>query len=253
MRSPSIARGLCAASRRQARLAGGVVGEFDGLVVSLALVPRFDLNLAFVEREPADPRQAIERAAAFCRDHGLDLTLDLESGGSPAVIQAASAAGFGPGVSRPAMSLRLGGFSPQALPDGLSVRRAVTEGDLRALVAVEAEGFGFTEDVAERLFLPAMLLDPGLRAYVAFLEQDPIAAALVHLDHRAAGIYWVATVPAMRRRGIGAAVLGRALAEGAPDAEFAWLQSSRLGRPVYERLGFRVAGEWTVWQGNGSR
>jgi predicted GNAT family acetyltransferase len=58
----------------------------------------------------------------------------------------------------------------------------------------------------------------------------------------------IATPPADRRRGYGAAVTARAVTDGlAAGARWSWLQSSVAGYPVYERLGFRTVESWQSW------
>jgi predicted GNAT family acetyltransferase len=62
------------------------------------------------------------------------------------------------------------------------------------------------------------------------------------------GVFNIATPPARRRRGYGAAVTVRAVADGvAAGARWAWLQSSGAGYPVYDRLGFRTTEDWNCW------
>jgi GNAT superfamily N-acetyltransferase len=54
-----------------------------------------------------------------------------------------------------------------------------------------------------------------------------------------AGIYWVATLDEQRGRGYGAALTWAAVAGGRElGCRIASLQASRLGRPVYSRMGF---------------
>lgn len=229
-------------------MAGGVVGEFDGLVATLALLPRFDLNLVYVEREPNHPRRALDQAERFCVEHGVDVALDLEAGRHPAVEREAEALGLIPEITRPAMAIGLEGFSSPLPPRRVELREVTSDADLDAFVRVQSEGSTFEPATAKALFPVQVLADPDLRATVAQLDGEPVAAALVHLDERAAGLYWVVTLPWARGRGIGAALVGRALADAAPTSDFAWLQTSRLGRPVYERLGFVPAGDWVVWR-----
>jgi ribosomal protein S18 acetylase RimI-like enzyme len=226
-------------------VAGGAVAEFDGLVVTLTGLPSRDLNLSFVAGEPNAPRRALEEAEAWCVAHGCPFALDLEEVDHPEVCAAADRAGLRPATVRPAMALELDAFI-RAVDPAVNVRRVSTEPDRRQLVQVEAEGSGFDLDTADRLFSPLILADPGLTAYVARLEGKPAGAALIHLDDRAAGVYWVATVPWARRRGVATANLVRALADAKASADFAWLQASTAGRPLYERLGFRWTGDWAV-------
>jgi predicted acetyltransferase len=54
-----------------------------------------------------------------------------------------------------------------------------------------------------------------------------------------AGIYWVATKPTARRRGLGAVVTTAAARIAFDDgADVVVLQATPAGVPVYERLGF---------------
>src|SRR5262245_11933784 len=56
----------------------------------------------------------------------------------------------------------------------------------------------------------------------------------------ATGIYNVATLPEVRRRGMGAAITARALPDGrAHDYRIGTLQSSEMGYPIYEGMGLR--------------
>jgi len=58
---------------------------------------------------------------------------------------------------------------------------------------------------------------------------------------RTIGVYAISTVPAARRHGYGEAMTARVVADGiAAGCDVAALQASAVGRPIYERLGFRV-------------
>jgi len=62
------------------------------------------------------------------------------------------------------------------------------------------------------------------------------------------GLFNVATLPAHRRRGYGAAITERAVRDGLDrGARWAWLQSSTAGYGVYEKLGFRTQQSWECW------
>jgi predicted GNAT family acetyltransferase len=65
-------------------------------------------------------------------------------------------------------------------------------------------------------------------------------------DH--VGIFNVATPPAHRGKGYGAAITAWAVGDGFQNgASVAFLQSSPMGFRVYERLGFRTVEDWSVW------
>jgi GNAT superfamily N-acetyltransferase len=63
------------------------------------------------------------------------------------------------------------------------------------------------------------------------------------------GVWWVATLPEARGRGLAARLLGVALAEArARGMRTSTLQSTKLGRPVYERLGYMDLCELGMWE-----
>jgi GNAT superfamily N-acetyltransferase len=87
--------------------------------------------------------------------------------------------------------------------------------------------------------LPPQVLDlPGWRVWLAHHHGEPAAAAYTYDDGHATGLYWLATLPGHRSKGLGQAVLTAAIA-ARPDHEFT-LVATEAGRPLYESLGFTV-------------
>jgi GNAT superfamily N-acetyltransferase len=127
---------------------------------------------------------------------------------------------------------------------------------IRELVPAEAHlhaqaaaaGFEMPVEPLLSLMTPAYLELPGVRCYLGEVDGQPVTTGLGVTLGFYVGISDIATLPAHRRRGYGAAVTARAVADGlAAGATWAWLQSSELGYPVYERLGFRTAEVWSCW------
>jgi predicted acetyltransferase len=87
------------------------------------------------------------------------------------------------------------------------------------------------------------LLDrPEGAAYVGYLDGLPVTSGLGWRTHRTIGVYNIATISAARRRGFGQAMTARVLANGkAAGCDVAALQASSMGRPIYQRMGFRTA------------
>ena len=65
------------------------------------------------------------------------------------------------------------------------------------------------------------------------------------IGEREVGIYAVATLPDRRGKGYGDALTRAALA-AAPHLP-AVLEASELGQPIYQRMGFQVVSEYTLW------
>ena len=81
--------------------------------------------------------------------------------------------------------------------------------------------------------------------WVGYVDERPVTCAVAHVSDGVVGVHFVATRAEARGRGSGAAITARAAATD-PTLP-AVLQSSDLGRPVYERLGFRIAGHFDLW------
>jgi GNAT superfamily N-acetyltransferase len=138
-----------------------------------------------------------------------------------------------------------------ALPDvdpvpGFTIERVVDSAALAEWIDAEVRGFETEGPTAQGL--AAMRRGMGLwpripmRYFLGRLDGVPVATASLLLAGGIAGIYDVSTVPAARRRGIGAVMTVAALQEArALSYETAFLQPSEMGEALYRRLGFRVS------------
>ncbi len=87
----------------------------------------------------------------------------------------------------------------------------------------------------------AMLAHPDMFVYVGYTDGVPVTSGLGFRTGRTIGVYNIATVETARRRGYGAAMTMRIVDDGAAaGCDLAILQASDMGRPIYERLGFRL-------------
>ncbi|MEU9042845.1 MULTISPECIES: GNAT family N-acetyltransferase [unclassified Kitasatospora] len=94
--------------------------------------------------------------------------------------------------------------------------------------------------------LPEQLLgEPGWRAWLGRVDGAPAGTCLTYDDGRATGVYWVATLPDWRGRGVARAVVQTALVHAHPDRP-ATLVATSLGEPLYRKLGF-VEQARTCW------
>jgi GNAT superfamily N-acetyltransferase len=90
---------------------------------------------------------------------------------------------------------------------------------------------------------------PGLRIYFAELGGDEVSTLGIWPHGSDAVVIWVATLPEARGRGISGRLLAHALADAREAGlETTTLQSTKLGRPVYERLGYRDFGAVHMWE-----
>ncbi|GAA2793006.1 GNAT family N-acetyltransferase [Streptomyces showdoensis] len=136
---------------------------------------------------------------------------------------------------------------PVAEP-ALEVIRVRRPEDLRAAERIVIAGFeltGFEPYRPGELFPAALIGEPGVDVFVALHEGVAAGACVSVVDDGVGSHYWVGTSPDFRSRGVGRAVMLGALAHLA-DLPVT-LTASKLGRPLYESLGYAVAAPATWW------
>jgi GNAT superfamily N-acetyltransferase len=85
--------------------------------------------------------------------------------------------------------------------------------------------------------------------YIARLDGEAVASVVTNDHDGDCSVWWVATVPEARGRGLAAGLMRRALADGRNrGCEVSTLQATKLGAPVYERLGYRGFGAVEMWE-----
>jgi hypothetical protein len=234
--------------RRSARAGDGrVLVEGDGLLL-IASPDMPWISGARLVRAPADPAATIARVRAFFARHDLtDWDLTAADEVADAVGPALEAAGFIRAERRPGMLLSPLGGAPTSVP-GLEIRAVAGGAGLADFIATSAAGFESEAELYARLYTPALVADPDLTLYVGFLDGAPVATAVRGTSFRIAGIGGVSTVPAARRRGIGAAITWRAALDGLAEGCIAsFLEATPMGYRVYERMGYRHVIDFQTW------
>ncbi|MFF8834170.1 GNAT family N-acetyltransferase [Streptomyces sp. NPDC015130] len=130
----------------------------------------------------------------------------------------------------------------------LEVIRARRPEDLQAAERIVIEGFeldGFTPHRPGELFPAELIEQPGVDVFVALCDGVPAGACVSVVDDGIGSHYWVGTATEFRSRGVGRAVMLGSLAHLA-DLPLT-LTSSKLGRPLYESLGYVAAAPSTWW------
>jgi GNAT superfamily N-acetyltransferase len=218
---------------------GGEVRERGGLLIAATGLPAAMLNMALVTRPLADAPALLSDAVAYFDNRGLPFLARVREGVDEDSERAAEALGLEYRDSVPGMVLHP---LPAAPPDRarLEVRRVEDIPSLERYAEVLAKGFGMPPELG-RLAPPGLLAAPDVSLYTGFVDGEPVATSALIMTCRVAGVYNVATLEAYRRRGFGEAITWHAVLEGAAaGCRMASLQASEMGRPVYERMGFRL-------------
>ena len=147
-----------------------------------------------------------------------------------------------------AMVRELDGIEP-LMPDGAEWSRDV---DLATVLTLNDRAYGWEDARPWSRALGG--LDPNaVHRYLATLDGDA-ACTLMTVDHEGdCGIWLVATLPSARGRGLAGALLAQALVDARDrGCTTTSLQATKLGEPVYARLGYRSLGSIEMWERRGS-
>lgn len=198
--------------------------------------------------DPQVPGELITDLVGELARVGDPFTLQGRPGAGGALSEAARVHGLAPEEDVPLMVcedvaslVRAAGHPDLVLAEGRSALAGV-----HAVVATA--GFEAPEGMFDAMV--GIIERAGLDATYVLGScggQDVVTALAMATEGNVAGIFNVATVPASRGRGYGAAATARA-ARAAGESALVWLQSSTMGHPVYERLGFRDVELWPTWE-----
>jgi GNAT superfamily N-acetyltransferase len=127
-------------------------------------------------------------------------------------------------------------------------RQAASFRDVTAVLDLLERGFGMPPELTRERLPLAMLFLPSARTWLASVDGVDVSTAFEYVDGDAAGVYNVATPEEHRGQGHGTTATAQAVAHAfAAGADCVYLQSSPMGRSVYERLGFVTRESWQQW------
>ena len=130
------------------------------------------------------------------------------------------------------------------VPSGLEIRRVEDVGNLRNFVHILATVFAFPDSCQKPVFDVESSLgfapDSPYQRYIGLLKRKPVATSAVYLLSGVVGVYWIATLPEERGKGIGSAMTLFPLQEARSSGyRVGILHSSSKGLGVYRRLRFK--------------
>ncbi len=227
----------------------GEVVESHGLHIASCGFPARTFNLAWLKPPFGELEGSIRRATEYFGARKLPFRFMVRSQFEAECAEGLRAAGLHEAARVPGMVLAP--IRDGAVPrDDLSVREVRGDEDLVRYQETAFAGFGFPA-TSGRLFLTGRLLAmPNVRLYLGLVEGRPVCTSALCATGPVAGIYWVATLPDLRGRGLGEAITWSAVRGGIQlGCGFASLQASALGRPVYARMGFATPLHYVCFEG----
>jgi ribosomal protein S18 acetylase RimI-like enzyme len=230
-----------------ARSCGGAVLESDDVLGIRTGLPVPMLNHGLITGKPNDIEGSLRALIAFFEEVGVPHILRVREGVAPDAEKVMEAMGFPYSDTTPGMVMFPIG-DPPPLPDGLRIESVQDVKGLGQFQEAMAEGFSMPLDLAKGLITPAVLGVDGFESYLGFLDGKAVATSGLYYGDGTAGVYNVGTLPDYRRRGLGAAMTWHAVSRGADHGcTVSILQASVMGKPVYERMGFRTVAPYRTF------
>jgi len=218
--------------------AKGEALESRDLFITNCGLPTTEFNRAFLKEPGGDLGAAFERAEAYFRSAELPFAYTVRSDCEAVCAAALRAAGAERLDEIPAMVLDPIRDESQP-PADLEIREVATREDLERYQETALAGFGFPKEIGRLFITEQFLHKPGVKLYLGLLDGEPVCTSSLVPTPGIAGIYWVATLPPHRKRGLGEAITWAAVRGGIEaGCATASLQASVSGAPVYARMGF---------------
>ena len=131
----------------------------------------------------------------------------------------------------------------EPVPAGLEIIEVKDNKTLKAWCHAAAVGDGmpvFAEPFLVKLYQTEIKYKQPMKFFLGMLDGKPVATSMYFLGKGVVGIYLVATLLEARNKGIGFAVTQAALKAGRSlGYRVGILQASKMGEPVYKRMGFK--------------
>ena len=226
----------------------GEVVENRDVFITCCGVPNVTFNTAFVKFPVRDLDACLRRARQYFGARELPFRITLRSDRVAEFESRLGADGFREAERFPGMQLLPIRDASKPHSD-LRVRVVETPEDLAAFQNTAFAGFGLPAKAGALYLTEAVRVLPNVRFYLGSVDGRPVCTSALVSTGTVAGVYWVATLKEFRGRGLGEAISWEAVKGGlAAGCEVASLQASKMGRPVYERMGFETVFDYVHFE-----
>ncbi len=213
--------------------------ERKDVAIASCGLPVEQLNFGFPKPPFDDLRATADAVRTYFGSRELPFQLTFRAGDRRRAAEALESSGWhGRHDPTPGMALAIPGAIP-APPARLAIETVRTPEQLVAFREVAFRGFGHPVAAAHIFFNEHLLAVPQVRLYAGAVDGTVVATSVMVATAGVAGVYWVVTSEEQRGNGYGAAITWAAVGGGREfGCRMASLQASKIGRPVYARMGF---------------
>ncbi len=221
----------------------GYVHHAGGMTSIVSHSPVAFFNQIIVDDDSAtsdDMKTALEAMGGT----GLRFAVSLRSERDSRFVPVLEEAGMNLAERMPAMVMQP--IPDHAMPPELEIRSGPLVLDDHIYVA--SKGFGFPAEMLETVLVPEVAQRDDLSIYAGYIDNEPVTCSLGFIDHGSLSVFNVASVEDHRGKGYGAAMTMKAVIDGRDQGcNVAFLQSTEMGYPLYERLGFETIFRYDLW------
>jgi ribosomal protein S18 acetylase RimI-like enzyme len=226
--------------------AGARVVEAPGVVAAVVpATPERAVANAVLFRTPGELEAAYDEVAAAYAEIGANWTVWVQPRGREAASAMLADRGHVLDAEPAAMERPLA--EPPPRPPGDALEDWTADGDMADVARINDRSYTFGTDSWSRA-LDGLALD-GVHIYVERRDREPVACLMMVDSDGHSEVQMVAVVPEARGAGLAGKLLAHALADAAErESASATLIATRLGYPVYRRLGFEDVGDFQMWE-----
>ena len=226
------------------------VTRTDGVALLASGLPVKFFNQVIVESDMATA-SSLSASVAAARQRELPFLVNLRLGTDDRFVPLMSELGLVPitdGPWVPGMTLNPIPSVPAPVLADYDIVEVSDADRLEDFLQALMAGFQMPEELTRALLTPSVLERDEAVFYTGYANGEPVSTGVGLRTGRTIGAYNISTAPDVRRRGFGEAMARRIATDGAlAGCDVAALQASRMGFPIYERLGYRTVVQYMAY------
>ena len=130
----------------------------------------------------------------------------------------------------------------------LTVIHPSTEEEFSQYITLVSEAYDMPEWLTRQILNTDFIAQQNVHLHLALVDGVPVSTSMLVNTPEVAGIYWVATGKAVRKKGYGELVTWHAVREALQHGyNSVILQASAMGESIYQRMGFETICRYQLW------